>query len=208
MREQYARIVNELAPRVDLLLAETLCHSSEARAALHAAAPSGKPCWLALTLHDDVVGPPTLRGGEAVPDAISALRGGPMPAALLFNCCAPQVVSSALRAMPCPPGVERLGGYANGFRSTTSQWLFESGAAELGCSPARHHFAACATCAAQYDPDGLITPRAYADHAEAWVREGAAVVGGCCGVGPLHMAAVSERLASLSVALSAERSVC
>ena len=34
---------------------------------------------------------------------------------------------------------------------------------------------------------------AYADLAEEWVDAGATVVGGCCGTGPLHVAALAER---------------
>lgn len=45
---------------------------------------------------------------------------------------------------------------------------------------------------ADYDSDsGIISPEAYARHAADWVREGATVVGGCCGVGPEHIAAVA-----------------
>ena len=194
MRGLYGELVREMAPRVDLFLAETLCSSVEARAALAAAAAAGKPCWLSLTLHDDFAGPPTLRGGESLADALAALHGVAPPEALLVNCCAPTVVTSALSAMRPPPGVARLGGYANGFQTTTSKWLFESGAAAQGCSGARHKFSACPTCADEYDVAGSITPDAYAAHAETWRERGASIVGGCCGVGPAHMRAVAERL--------------
>ena len=93
-----------------------------------------------------------------------------------------------------PPGVARLGGYANGFQTTTSKWLFESGAAAQGRSGARHKFSACPTCADEYDAAGGITPDAYVAHAETWRERGASIVGGCCGVGPAHMRAVAERL--------------
>ena len=113
MRAQYGSIVRELAPRVDLFLAETLCCAAEARAALQAAAPSGKMCWLSLTLHDDVaaVGPPTLRGGESIPAVLDALSSSSLlPSALLYNCCAPSVVARALRTQPAlPPVVQRFG---------------------------------------------------------------------------------------------------
>ena len=117
--DNYRCIVRELAPRVDLFLAETLCCSAEARAALTAAAPAGKPVWCSLTLHDDESGPPTLRGGERVGALIDALRSAQqLPAALLYNCCAPSVVSRALATqIKLPSSVERVGCYANGFRS-------------------------------------------------------------------------------------------
>ena len=42
--------------------------------------------------------------------------------------------------------------------------------------------------------DGLITPGAYAAAAAGWVEAGATIVGGCCGVGPAHVAAVREHV--------------
>lgn len=192
MRTVYEDIAKELAPRVDMFLAETLCSSVEANAVLQAVAPLGKPCWVSFTLHDDVSGPPRLRDGTIIADALAALRGQPAPAALLYNCCSPQVVAAGLRSTP--PGMQRLGGYANGFRTTTSQWLYESGAAAQGCDPGLHRFA-CPTCASDYDVrTDIITPSAYAAHAQSWVDAGATIVGGCCGVGPSHMQAVVNRL--------------
>jgi homocysteine S-methyltransferase len=179
MLATYGRLVAELAPRVDLFLAETLTCASEARAALRAAAGAGRPCWLALSLRD--AHDATLRGGERAVDIFTSLRAPP-PAALLFNCCAPQSVTAALRALggALPDGL-RTGGYANGFRQTTSSWL--AGGEEQYASVTR---------AAEYDADGYITPEAYGAHAAAWVEAGASVLGGCCGVGPEHIRTLAK----------------
>jgi S-methylmethionine-dependent homocysteine/selenocysteine methylase len=40
------------------------------------------------------------------------------------------------------------------------------------------------------DPDG---PLRYAELAAEWVALGATIVGGCCGTGPAHVAALRER---------------
>ncbi|MGL4488661.1 MAG: homocysteine S-methyltransferase family protein, partial [Rhizobiaceae bacterium] len=37
-------------------------------------------------------------------------------------------------------------------------------------------------------------PESYADFAVDWVARGAAIVGGCCEVGPEHIAVLHERL--------------
>ncbi|TIT47517.1 MAG: homocysteine S-methyltransferase family protein, partial [Mesorhizobium sp.] len=37
-------------------------------------------------------------------------------------------------------------------------------------------------------------PDAYADQAVGWVEAGADIVGGCCEVGPAHIAALRDRL--------------
>jgi hypothetical protein len=45
---------------------------------------------------------------------------------------------------------------------------------------------------------GATGPRAaqaYADIAERWRDAGASVIGGCCGIGPLHIQALAERFA-------------
>lgn len=184
----YRTLVAELAPRVDLFLAETLCCASEARAALQAAGAAGKPCWLSLTLRD--LEDATLRGGETVGAALASLRAP--PSALLFNCCAPQSVTAALRA-PSSAAARaqgiRVGGYANGFRQTTSCWL----------AGGERSFP-CVTCAAEYDAEDTITPAAYRAHAAKWVNSGATIVGGCCGVGPEHV----RELASLRAGAAGE----
>jgi homocysteine S-methyltransferase len=50
------------------------------------------------------------------------------------------------------------------------------------------------------------TPSYIADHARAFVDEGAAIVGGCCGTGPVHIAAIrdalSQRAPKTTVAVS------
>ena len=39
-----------------------------------------------------------------------------------------------------------------------------------------------------------ITPEAYADYAERWAIAGAGIIGGCCGISPLHINCLKERL--------------
>ena len=43
--------------------------------------------------------------------------------------------------------------------------------------------------------DDFTEPEAFARAAEGWMRAGAQVVGGCCGIGPEHIAALHRRLA-------------
>jgi len=37
-----------------------------------------------------------------------------------------------------------------------------------------------------------LTPETYARFAQAWSERGAAIVGGCCGITPAHIAAVAK----------------
>ncbi|MDG1102195.1 MAG: homocysteine S-methyltransferase family protein, partial [Ascidiaceihabitans sp.] len=39
-----------------------------------------------------------------------------------------------------------------------------------------------------------LDPNAYADFADGWAAHGATIIGGCCEVGPAHIAELSRRL--------------
>ncbi|TPN34174.1 homocysteine S-methyltransferase family protein [Mesorhizobium sp. B2-3-3] len=165
----YRRIVAEQADGVDLFLCETMASAEEARAAVTAASESGKPVWVSWTLCDH--GEPRLRSGETIAAAANALGGLPV-AARLLNCCRPEAIAAAL------PELIELGGpvgaYANGFTSIDA--LKHGGTVEV--LHARHD----------------LDPEAYADQAMGWVEAGAEIVGGCCEVGPGHIAALRDRL--------------
>ena len=40
-----------------------------------------------------------------------------------------------------------------------------------------------------------VSPSAFADHARDWVSHGAMIVGGCCGIGPEHIAELAATFA-------------
>ncbi|MET3522048.1 homocysteine S-methyltransferase family protein [Mesorhizobium abyssinicae] len=165
----YRRIVAEQAEGVDLFLCETMASADEARAAVTAASESGKPVWVSWTLADH--GTPRLRSGETIAAASSALGDLPV-AARLVNCCRPEAVSAALPELIALGGP--VGAYANGF--TSIEALKHGGTVDV--LHARHD----------------LDPRAYADQAIGWVEAGALIVGGCCEVGPAHIAALRDRL--------------
>lgn len=165
----YRRIVAEQADGVDLFLCETMASADEARAAVTAASESGKPVWVSWTLADH--GTPRLRSGEALAAASAALGDLPI-AARLINCCRPEAVSAALPDLIALGGP--VGAYANGFTSVEA--LKHGGTVEV--LHARHD----------------LDPQAYASQAIGWVEAGAQIVGGCCEVGPAHIAALREQL--------------
>ncbi|MEO4000055.1 homocysteine S-methyltransferase family protein [Mesorhizobium sp. CAU 1732] len=169
--ETYRRIVEQQAGAVDLFLCETMASADEAKAAATAACESGKPVWVSWTLADD--GAPRLRSGETLAEAAKALEGLDI-AALLVNCSRPEAVEAAL------PDLRKLGGrfgaYANGF--TAVEALKHGGTVEV--------------LEARKD----LGPDAYAERAAGWASAGASIVGGCCEVGPAHIAALRDRLQS------------
>jgi len=167
----YRRIVAQQADRVDLMLCETMASAEEARAAATAAAEGGRPVWVSWTLADD--GPPRLRSGETLAAAAAALAGIPL-AARLVNCSQPEAIAAAIPELVALGGT--VGAYANAF--TAVDRLKHGGTVDV--------------LAAREDLD----PAAYADFAMGWVADGATIVGGCCEVGPEHIAVLRDRLRS------------
>ena len=165
----YRRIVAVQANGVDLFLCETMLSAAEARAATVAAAESGKPVWTALSV-DDADGT-LLRSGEGVAaGAQAAVDAG--AAAVLINCSSPEAVSAA---MPQLGGIGvPFGAYANGFVSIAA--MQPGGTVEA------------------LEARDDLGPVAYAGHALGWIDAGAAIVGGCCEIGPAHIATLRERL--------------
>lgn len=176
--EVLAPLVNGLAPHVDLWLAETQSSTAEARA-IHAGLPrDGKPFWLSFTLHDenpDEV--PRLRSGEPVAEA-AAVAAELAVQTLLFNCSQPEVVGAAIDAARAT--FERLGAqihigaYANAFPPQPKE-----ATANDGLCPLREDL----------DPPG------YLQWAIDWKQRGASHLGGCCGIGPEHIAVLARQLA-------------
>ena len=167
----YRRIVSVQADHVDLFLCETMLSAAEARAATTAAGESGRPVWTALSV-DDADGT-LLRSGEGVAEgAQAAIDAG--AEAVLINCSSPEAVAAALPALAAA-GVP-FGAYANGFVFVGA--LQPGGTVDV--------------LEARDDLD----PPTYAGHAMAWVGAGAAIVGGCCEIGPAHIAALGHRLAA------------
>ena len=174
-----ATLLDALEPYVDLWLAETLSSSVEAelvRAMIGPAdRPAAKPLWLSFTLADAVTSgaPPVLRSGEPVAGAVAAAaRLGAQ--AVLFNCSRPEVMGAAISvaARELAGGGEiaramHVGVYANAFVPLEVMTAANAELSELR---------------------GDVTPLAYLAWARDWVRRGATIVGGCCGIGPQHIA--------------------
>jgi len=180
----YAEIVAMHGAGCDLVIAETvasLAHAEGALAGVRAAAP-GAEAWLAVTLDDD--DGTRLRSGEPVA-ALAPVIARHRPAAVLANCSAAAAVTQAmapLAALGLP-----FGGYANGFARATGAFLRDAGAG-AGAG------AGGAAVVDSQRPQPGIAPADYARQALGWVERGASIVGGCCNIGPAHIAAVAGAL--------------
>lgn len=169
-------LVSALTPHVDLWLVETQSSTVEAEAALDAARPTGLPVWVSYTLHDEIGrrAPAELRSGESVQTAVATtLEWGAQ--AILFNCSQPEVMRAAVEAAAAVIVAEgheatRIGVYANAFEP----------------EPATNEpYAGISTLRDDLDPERYLL------WARQWVESGATLIGGCCGIGPEHIAALS-----------------
>lgn len=167
----YREVAERLAPRVDLILAETVANLDQARAVLEGAKGLGRPVWLSVTVDDE--DGTRLRSGEPVAE-VGALAHTGGAAALLANCSAPEAMAAALRLF-AETGLP-YGAYANGFQQITKEFLKDNPTVDV----------------LHARPE--MTPERYADHAMAWVAMGATIIGGCCETGPAHIAAIARRL--------------
>ena len=163
-----------LAPYVDLILCETMSSAAEGRAAALAACQTGKPVWVAWTLHEDRSG--NLRSDETISLAAEFLSDLPVTG-FLVNCCAPESISKALPQLVAT-GVDYVGGYANTFQPIPEDWNLEGDKQTDGSLDLRSD----------------LDPASYADYVGRWLQAGANVVGGCCGTSPAHIAKINELL--------------
>ena len=92
----------------------------------------------------------------------------------LINCSRPEAVT---QAMPILAQLGKaFGGYANGFVEISAGFLEDKPTVDA--------------LSARQD----LSPEVYAAHAMDWIAEGATMVGGCCEVGPAHIAEMARRL--------------
>jgi S-methylmethionine-dependent homocysteine/selenocysteine methylase len=141
-----------VAAGVDLVLIETMNTIREAVTALGAARAGLLPALISLHCNTDG----KLLSGEDLAEAVAAVT--PLqPLAILINCCAPALATTALRTLRANTHGP-VGAYANG--------------------------AGCADEDEGWRLTGAADDDAYAAHAADWLAAGASIVGGCCGTTP------------------------
>jgi len=172
-------LLNNLTDSVDVWLAETQSSVAEVEAVREVLGDDPRPLWLSFTLQDnlDENGNALLRSGESVDDAVNgALRIS--ASAVLFNCSRPEVMATAVKsaraALTAQGSALDIGVYANAFEPSDNQRGANEGLSKM-----------------RQDTD----PAGYLDFAKDWVAQGATMVGGCCGIGPEHIAALKQAFA-------------
>ncbi|MFD0916581.1 homocysteine S-methyltransferase family protein [Pseudahrensia aquimaris] len=166
----YRRIVALQKDAMDVIICETLSSVKEIRAAVTAGAEVGCEVWCGMSAKDD--DGTKLRSGESVAQGAAAAKEAGA-AAVAINCSWPEAVAQALPIM-AETGLP-YGGWANGFTNAAGDLALGSTVAGMG---------------KRTD----LGPDAYANHVMGWVEQGATLVGGCCEVGPAHIAKLAQRL--------------
>lgn len=132
----------------------------------------GKDYWVSFTLQDEIKQEQALlRSGENMQQVADFIKQSNAKA-VLFNCCQPEVILQAINEIKelIPESVQ-IGAYANAFPPQD-----ESATANDGLDEIRKD---------------LDAP-AYLAFAKQWQQAGASLVGGCCGIGPEHIAELSQ----------------
>ena len=172
MAYEYKELIELQSQHVDGFIAETLSCIDEGRAVINAARAAGlhaSRLMISFTV-DDADGT-RLRSGEPLTEALK-LAEAHKAAAILVNCSRPEAVTDSLKVLAT--GSIVFGAYANGFTSVDA------------LMPGR----TVDVLHARKD----LTPASYAEYARQWLQSGAGVIGGCCEVGPAHIAAVRDMI--------------
>jgi len=171
--EAFAEIARLQVPYVDLLLCETMSSIEQARGAVLGALTVGLPVWLAVTVDDD--DGTRLRSGQEISLVVELCNAMSLDT-VLVNCSIPEAVDTAVGVLTgCSL---RVGAYANGFTRINEAFLEPGATVDL----------------LQKRKD--LDPEAYAGFAADWVTRGVGIVGGCCEVGPSHIALLAKRFKS------------
>ena len=168
----YRELARALRPHVDLYVCETMSSIDEAKNAVSAAREVGGadvPIWVSWTLAEDAGG--GLRSGESIADAYSAIAEYDV-GACLFNCTTPAAITAGLKELRAITDLP-IGAYPNQLHIPEG-WTLDNEVA-TGYS--------------------AITTDEYVEFARGWRATGATLIGGCCGVGPEYIEALSKALA-------------
>lgn len=187
IRTQYKELLGGLAG-ADILLCETMASLAEARLAAEScreAAP-GVPIWVSFTPRrrksekeggEDSV---CLADGASVPEALKvAITAG--AEAVLFNCATPEIIEMAIKeAVAAKQALGHaslpIGGYAHVWEEMDMDgWSIEMNESEPGRADQQ-----LGAMVVRKD----LSTQDYLHRAARWLRSGASIVGGCCGVGP------------------------
>lgn len=151
---------------VDLIVLEMLWDLDYSAAAVRAAVATGLPVWLGFCAR--------LEGGEVLlfSQKFRGTLASALEAILPLGGSVVTIMHTETREVAAALDVVRahwrgpIGAYGHSGRFVMPHWQFND----------------------------VISPSDYLNQASKWVEQGARLVGGCCGIGPAHIALLRERL--------------
>lgn len=162
---------------VDLIVLEMFTRTVDLKAAIDAATETRLPIWVGLSCeshHGQIyLGLMGRHGGETIADAVAA-SSSPNVQAFFIMHSPPQVTADALRELKDHTSLP-VGAYAHGGGVRD----------QIGQAP---------TISPEGQSVSGTAPQDYLDYAHEWIACGAAIIGGCCGITPEHISALSEGL--------------
>ena len=164
---EYQRITECQFKHVDLFICETMSSVEEACISTTVAKQTGLPVWTSFTVDED--NGELLRSGEPILDGAKAVlaKGA---SAILINCSPPESITQAVEKLVAL-GVE-IGAMANGFVTT---------------EPLKGN-----TTVDVLESRLELTPQKYVTFTKDWLSKGAKIIGGCCEIGPQHIAEINK----------------
>ena len=164
---EYQRITECQFKHVDLFICETMSSVEEACISTTVAKQTGLPVWTSFTVDED--NGELLRSGEPILDGAKAVlaKGA---SAILINCSPPESITQAVEKLVAL-GAE-IGAMANGFVTT---------------EPLKGN-----TTVDVLESRLELTPQKYVTFTKDWLSKGAKIIGGCCEIGPQHIAEINK----------------
>lgn len=151
----------------DLVMLEMMIDIDRMLTTLKAAQTAGLPVWVGVSCAPNDSGVMALWNGEPLEDALKALNGQNVPLVSIMHTDT-AYVDECLEIVNAHWS-RLVGVYAHsGKKSQEGEWLFHD----------------------------TIEPARFTAHCQRWRDQGAAIIGGCCGIRPEHIVDLSEHLQS------------
>jgi len=168
----YQEMVRALNANVDVFLCETMSSGAEAVHAVSQARSygEGKPVMVSWTLNE--IPGRGLRSGESVTEAFQQLQEFNVDA-YLFNCTSPEAITEAIKEV-VELTDKPVGAYPNRLNPVDPEWTLDN---EIQTGLRN-----------DMDIDFFL------NMSERFQAAGATIIGGCCGVGPDYISALTARL--------------
>ncbi|BBM82147.1 homocysteine S-methyltransferase family protein [Candidatus Uabimicrobium amorphum] len=155
---------------VDILLAETLSHSVEAKVIAKIAKQCKLPLWISFTVN--AAG--NLRSGESLQTVATQILDMGVHA-VLVNCATLPNLNKSIEILQALSQKKpfTFGVYGNRFNEIPTNFALENGLNTINT---------------------VLSKKDYVHAVKTWLDKGASIIGGCCGIGPEYITEIKNNL--------------